>query len=45
MIVRERTSEFIMYEQHHHAFLSGEMAKHFQSELGEVRNEEVHSCL
>ncbi|OLO40694.1 hypothetical protein BTR23_04240 [Alkalihalophilus pseudofirmus] len=33
MIIRETNDAFIMIKQHDHAFLSGEVAKHFQSDL------------
>ncbi|WP_257008280.1 DUF3891 family protein [Bacillus sp. FJAT-45350] len=33
MILREKANEYIIYEQHHHAFLSGEMAKKFNRNL------------
>ncbi|MDB5084992.1 MAG: hypothetical protein JWN30_1878 [Bacilli bacterium] len=33
VIVRVRDSEFVMVQQHHHAFISGELARNFRTEF------------
>ncbi|WNF37896.1 DUF3891 family protein [Bacillaceae bacterium IKA-2] len=32
MIILKKTNEIVMFTQHHHAFLSGEIAKHFKTD-------------